>query len=189
MNKKIITIAGKLGSGKSSAAKRIAAMLNLQHFSSGDFLRKIAEQRGMSIKELMVAAEADPQIDYDIDQILKDKADETNLIIDSRLAFHWIPDSFKVYLEIDPNIAAQRMFYDLETNPSRQKSEHTKTLEEMKQMMAQRHASDVKRYQKLYGIDHTDHSNFDLVIDTGKPENDLDAVVKQVIDKYIEYIK
>lgn len=88
MNKKIITIAGKLGSGKSSTAKRIAKELGYTHFSSGDFLRKVAESRGMTIKELMLAAEQDPQIDHDIDQVLKEKRKEENLVIDSRLAFH-----------------------------------------------------------------------------------------------------
>ncbi len=185
MRKKIITIAGKLGSGKSSAAKRVAKMLNMEHFSSGDFLRKVAKERGMSIKELMIAAESDPSIDYDIDNLLKGMADKENIIIDSRLAYHWIPDSFKVYLEIDPDIAAQRMFYDLETNESRMESEHAKSIEEMKREMIERHESDKKRYQKLYGIDHTDHKNFDLVINTGLPENDLDTVVKKIISEYL----
>ena len=184
--KKIITIAGKLGSGKSSTAKKLATMLCLHHFSSGDFLRKVAEERGMSIKDLMIAAESDPQIDRDIDAVLQAKAHEDNLIIDSRLAFHWIPDSFKVYLDINPDVAAQRMFYDLETNESRQKSEHSLNLEEMKKNMIERHESDVKRYQSLYNINHTDHAHFDLVIDTGLPENDLDTVVKKIISAYMQ---
>ena len=186
MRKKIITIAGKLGSGKSSTAKKLAHVLNMEHFSSGDFLREVANKRNMSIKELMFTAESDPSIDYEIDDILRSKKDETNLVIDSRLAFHWIPESFKVYLEIDPEIAAKRMFYDLETNESRQKSEHTKNIEEMKSEMIERHESDKRRYKKLYDIDHTDHSNFDLVIDTGLPENDLDTVVKKIISAYMK---
>lgn len=186
MNKKIITIAGKLGSGKSSTAKKVAEMLNLIHFSSGDFLRNVATDRGLSIKELMIAAESDPQIDYDIDKILKSKKNDENIIIDSRLAFHWIPESFKVYLEIDPDVAAKRMFYDLETNESRMESEHAKNIDEMKQEMLERHNSDKRRYQKLYSIDHTDHKNFDLVIDTGLVENDLNAVVKKILAAYMQ---
>ncbi len=186
MRKKIITIAGKLGSGKSSTAKKLAHMLHMHHFSSGDFLRQVAKERSMSIKDLMIAAETDPSIDHDIDAILQSKKDEENLVIDSRLAYHWIPDSFKVYLEIDPDIAARRMFYDLETNESRMESEHAKNIEEMKRQMIERHESDKRRYQKLYGIDHTDHKNFDLVINTGLPENDLDTVVKKIISEYMK---
>ena len=189
VSKKIITIAGKLGSGKSSAAKQVAKMLNLQHFSSGDFLRQVATERGVNIKELIIAAETDPQIDYDIDAVLQSKSNEEDLIIDSRLAFHWIPESFKVYLEIDPNIAAERMLIDLDTNESRQQSEHAKNLSEMKQNMIERHESDVKRYQNLYQLNHTDHAHFDLVINTGDPKNNLDEVVKQIINGYLEHIK
>lgn len=189
MNRKIITIAGKLGSGKSSTAKKLAEMLKLNHFSSGDFLRKVAEDRNISIKELMLAAESDPSIDHEIDELLKEKGKEENLIIDSRLAYHWIPESFKVYLDIDPDIAAERMFYDLETNESRQKSEHSKNIEEMKQNMIERHNSDVRRYQSLYGINHTDHKNFDLVINTGLVENDLDTVVQKIISRYLSVCK
>ena len=187
--KKIITIAGKLGSGKSTTAKKIASMLGCEHFSSGDFLRTIATERGMSIKELMIAAESDSQIDYDIDELLKSKGEGENLVIDSRLAFHWIPGSFKVYLDIDPDIAAERMFFDLESNESRQQSEHTKNIEEMKKNMLDRQESDIKRYQKLYGINHTDHSQFDLVINTGDPENNLETVVKKIVNGYIEHLK
>ena len=186
MNKKIITIAGKLGSGKSSTAKKVAKMLNMTHFSSGDFLRQIAEKRNLSIKDLMIAAETEPEIDHEIDDLLKSKGSEKNLIIDSRLAFHWIPESFKVYLEIDPDVAAKRMFYDLETNESRQKSEHAKNIDEMKSKMIERHESDKKRYHNLYNIDHTDHSNFDLVINTGLPENDLETVVKKILAAYMQ---
>ncbi len=187
--KKIITIAGKLGSGKSSTAKKIAKMLNYQHFSSGDFLRQIAQERNLSIKDLMIEAESDPQIDYDIDELLKSKGNEENLVIDSRLAYYWIPESFKVYLDIDPEIAAKRMFYDLESNESRQKSEHTINIEEMKKNMIERHQSDIKRYKNLYNIDHTNHNNFDLVIDTGNPENDLDTVINKVIQGYLQHIE
>ena len=186
MNKKIITIAGKLGSGKSSTAKKVAKMLSMTHFSSGDFLRQIAEKRNLSIKDLMIAAETEPEIDHEIDDLLKSKGSEKNLIIDSRLAFHWIPESFKVYLEIDPDVAAKRMFYDLETNESRQKSEHAKNIDEMKSKMIERHESDKKRYHNLYNIDHTDHSNFDLVINTGLPENDLETVVKKILTAYMQ---
>lgn len=188
MKKNIITIAGKLGSGKSSTAKKIASLLNLEHFSSGDFLRKVAENRGLSIKELMLAAESDPQIDHDIDEVLKSKGSESDLIIDSRLAFHWIPESFKVYLDIDPDIAVERMFSDLQTNESRKRSEHSQTIEEMKQNMIDRHDSDVKRYKALYDINHTEHKNFDLVINTGLKENDLEAVVAKIITEYTSWI-
>lgn len=189
VSKKIITIAGKLGSGKSSAAKQVAKMLNLQHFSSGDFYRQLASEHNMGIKDYLLTAEDDASIDEKVDDAIRQKGLEENLIIDSRLAFHWIPESFKVYLEIDPDIAAERMLIDLETNESRQQSEHAKNIEEMKKNMIERHESDIKRYQNLYQLNHTDHAHFDLVINTGKSENTLDIVVCKIIQGYIEHCK
>ncbi len=55
--KEIITICGSLGSGKSSTAKLVAQKLKYQHFSSGDFMRKIALERGITLNELNVQAE------------------------------------------------------------------------------------------------------------------------------------
>lgn len=189
MKKKIITIAGKLGSGKSSTAKKIAKLLNLEHFSSGDLMRSIGKERGLSIKEIALVAETDLSVDKQIDDILKSMINKENIIIDSRLAFHWIPDSFRVYLDINSDVASKRMFQDLEDNESRKRSEYSESIKEMKQHMLERHESDVRRYQKLYGIDHTDHNNFDLVIDTGLVENDLEAVVKMIISEYLKICK
>ena len=188
--KRIITVGGKLGSGKSSAAKRIAQVLGWEHFSSGDFLREVARRRGMSIRELMIAAESDPSIDEEIDALLRKKGEEGDmLVIDSRLAFHWIPHSFKVFLEIDPELAAERMFADLSQNEERRSSEKAQTAREMLREMEERHASDRKRYARLYNIDHTDHSHFDLVIDTGKREHPLEKVVEMIICEYTKWFQ
>lgn len=186
--KKIITIAGKLGSGKSTTAKKIAQELNLEHFSSGDFLRKLAEQKDITLQELLNQAETNPQIDTDIDTMIASYADKENIIIDSRLAYHWIPDSFKVYLEIDPEVAAERMYTNLLENESRKKTEDSSSVEEMKQKMIKRHEGDVRRYAKLYNINHTDHSNFDLVVNTGYEENNLEEVVKKIVDGYKKHV-
>ena len=186
--KKIITIAGRLGSGKSSTAKKVAERLGYQHFSSGDFLREVAVDRGVTITELMRMAETEPQIDHDIDEKLRAKGDDEELVIDSRLAYHWIPDSFKVYLIIDADVAAERMFTDLKSNPDRQKSEQYASVDEMKAKMLERFESDQKRYKDLYNIDHTSLDNYDLVIDTGKTENNLESVIVQVVDSYNEWL-
>ena len=45
----IITISGKAGSGKSTVAKELAKQLNLQHFSIGDIMRKMAKEKNISV--------------------------------------------------------------------------------------------------------------------------------------------
>ena len=106
MKKSIITLTGFPGSGKSSTADAVAEELHYTRFSSGDFMRAMAIKRGVTLDELQQIAKSDPTIDQEIDQAVRDKGDEENLVIDSRTAFHWIPESFKVFLKIDPHIAA-----------------------------------------------------------------------------------
>ena len=99
MKKEIITITGTLGSGKSSTADRVAAKLGFKRFSSGDFMRKLAVEMGISLNDLSIKAQTDPDIDIKIDEEVKKAGDDEKIVIDSRLAFHWIPESFKVYPE------------------------------------------------------------------------------------------
>src|SRR3989338_5108791 len=94
-----LTIAGTPGSGKSSVARIIAKKLRLKHYSVGDFMRLIARKRKITLLKLMKQAETDKgKIDNELDafQIKLRAAD--NFVIDSRLGFHFIPDSFKVFL-------------------------------------------------------------------------------------------
>ena len=190
MKKRIITIAGKPGSGKSSAAKNVAEQLSYTHYSSGDFFRSVANERGVSVTELNKIAETDPQIDIDVDEKNRSLNNETELVVDSRTAFHWVPDSFKVYLDIDPDVAICRIMQDLAVNADRQKSEEAyKDLEEAKERMVTRYDSENKRYQDLYQLDPSQHANYDLVIDTGIPENNLEEVVQEIIDGYNAWLQ
>lgn len=189
MEKHIITIAGVLGSGKSTAGKRVAKALHYKHYSSGDFMREIAAERNMTLAELSVNAETDPSIDTEIDAYVQKTGNEGNVVIDSRLAYHWIPQSFKVFLTLPPEIAAQRIFNDQHNNPNRA-HEHRAipaTVEEVIESTARRLHSERKRYKEIYGIeDHVDPNNFDLVIDTDK--NNADQVEQIILEKYKEWL-
>ena len=72
MKKEIITICGSLGSGKSSAAKKVAQILSYKHFSSGDFFRQVGFELGFSVTETNIRAETDPKIDEMTDQKMRD---------------------------------------------------------------------------------------------------------------------
>lgn len=179
--KKIVTVAGGVGSGKSSTARKVAETLAYEHFSSGDLFRKTARDRGLSIEALNVTAEEQQDIDHEVDRLLQKIGKEKHhLVIDSRLAYHWIPESFKVFLALDKDTAAERIFNQLQTEG--RASEHALSVEEVRGNIDIRVESERKRYQQLYGIDITDTSAFDLVIDT--KAHALDDVVAQVIAAY-----
>ena len=187
--KTIITFAGKLGSGKSSTANRVAELLGYTRASTGDFMRSIAEKRSVSLGELQKLAETDPSIDHELDDNNRAVGQKEQVVLDSRLGFHFIPDSFKVFLELDPTIAAERILKDAEQNPARHKEGASafKSKEEIVASTEARLASERKRYKDLYGIsDHTDHANFDLVIDTATMP--LEEVAQKIVSEYQKWL-
>ncbi len=180
--KEIIAITGTLGSGKSSTADLVAKDLGFKRFSSGDFMRKIALEMGISLNELNIIAQNDPSVDEKIDEEVRKAGKMEKIVIDSRLAFHWIPNSFKVYLDLPPEIAKDRILNNLKENALRKQSEDSSTSEQIYEKIISRLESEKKRYKELYGVNHTDKNNYDLVIDTNK--NNLEQVVAIILKEY-----
>ncbi len=185
MKKHIITITGFPGSGKSSTGKNVASRLGYEHFSSGDLFRKMAAERGLSIEEINFTAEKQKEIDLEVDKILVNMGKEkTDFVIDSRMAFHWIPDSFKVFLSLDPKIAAERTFAQIQKEG--RASQAGSSAKEVYENTVIRVESERKRYENLYKIDITDKTNFDLIVDT--EINDLDETVEIIIEAYQKWL-
>ncbi len=185
--KEIITINGLPGSGKSSTADLVAKKLNFKRFSSGDFMRVIALDRNISLNELNVHAENNKAVDTSIDDAVRKAGEGRELVIDSRLAFHWIPGSFKVYLDLPLEIAKGRILHNLKGNELRQKSEGASSAEEVYEKIVSRLESEKKRFKELYGVDHTDKKNFDLVVDTDK--NNLEQVADIIVREYQKWLE
>lgn len=187
--KHIITIAGKLGSGKSSTANKVAELLGYTRASTGDFMRKMAEEKGMTLAELSSYAETDPSIDKELDDLNKEIGTKEKIVLDSRLGFYFVPNSFKVFLNVEPSVAAERILNDAKVNPNRQKETATgfDTPESVIKGITERRRSEQKRYQEKYGIaDNTAPENFDLVIDTGMFP--LEAVAEKIVKAYNEWL-
>lgn len=185
MKKHIITISGFPGSGKSSTAKGVALRLGYEHFSSGDMFRKMAAERGLSIEEINFTAEKQKEIDFEVDKFLREMGEEkSDFVIDSRIAFHWIPSSFKVFLHLDPRTAAERTFAQIKKEG--RESQAGSSIDEVYGNTLKRIESEQKRYRNLYDIDITDKKNFDLVIDT--ETHGLEEVIDMVIAAYQKWL-
>ena len=188
--KHIITIAGSLGSGKSSTANKVAEMLGYTRASTGDFMRAIADKRGVTLAELSVMAENDNgAIDKELDDHNREIGQSSNIVLDSRLGFFFVPLSYKVFLKLDPSVAADRILNDAKNNPNRQKEtrEGFDSRESVIKSITERKASEQKRYQELYNIaDNTAPDNFDLVIDTS--ELPLVAVAEKIVEEYNNWL-
>ncbi len=109
----IITISGMIGSGKSTVADELARIFKYKRYSSGDFMRQLAQKKNMSLIELSRIAEKDPEIDREIDKRQIELGQkEDNFVIDGRLAWHFIPKSVKIYLDVSNEEAAKRIYKD-----------------------------------------------------------------------------
>lgn len=166
--KEIVTISGRTGSGSTTLGTELARRLNYHYFSAGAVFDAVAERRGLTPTQLAEQAEKDPHIDREIDELVQELGiKHTHLVIDSRLAYHWIHRSFKVFLAATPETIVQR-------RGAETKAESKAFLE----TAAMRHESKKKRYQDLYGLDIENMTPFDLVLNTDEmsPEEVLNTV-------------
>jgi CMP/dCMP kinase len=182
----IISISGRPGSGKSSTAKRIAAELGYRHFSSGDLFRALAKERGLDLLQANFTAEQNAELDHLVDGRLQEMGKtEDKLVLDSRTAWHWIPASFKVFLDLDLLVASERILEEKDHSRAHSEVVH-EDIEEYAKALQSRLASESRRYKKLYDIDPYDLSNYDLVVDT--EANDLKAVADIILGAYNQWL-
>lgn len=185
--KHIITIAGKPGSGKSTASKAVSATLGFQHFSSGDFFRAIGKERGIDVFQTNLVAELETDIDHLVDEKLRNLGEqEDNMVIDSRMAWHWMPYSFRVYLDLDLLVAAERILKTLD-DARMEVEDIPESPAEYAARLQDRLDSETRRYQNLYQANPYDPSNYDLVIDTAV--NDPATVQKLIIEGFQNWIQ
>lgn len=171
-----ISVSGVVGSGKSSVSKLLAKRLGFEYFSIGKIMRMMAKKRGISLMELSKLSESDDSVDKELDEIqIEIGKTRDNFVIDSRLGFHFIPDSVKVFLDVSIDEAAKRVFYD------KRRDEKYKSLEEAKKSVVERINSERKRYLNYYGIKFEDKENFDIVVDTSKKS--INEVASEILEK------
>lgn len=139
-------------------------------------MREMAEERAMSILELSRLAEDGDEIDREIDaRTVRLGEEEDGFVMDARLGWHFLPHSYKVFLEVTPEVAARRI-YDAARGSERENID----LETTRRAIASRTASEEKRYRDYYGVDYGHHDHYDLVVDTS--ERTVDQVAGLIVD-------
>jgi CMP/dCMP kinase len=185
--KHIITISGKPGSGKSSTADKVAELLGYTRYSSGDFVRTIIRKRGISLAEFNAKASTDHTIDEEIDDELRKLRDQKDIVVDSRLGFYWIPESFKVYLDLDMDVATARIYKDTVSNASRSSTESGASIGEVQAMVQERLKNEQERFQSLYGVNPYNRRHFDLIVNTSR--HSPQTVALTVYDTYRRWLE
>lgn len=177
-------MAGDLGSGKSTVAEMICEKLSYPIHRNGDYFRKLGVEMGLSVTEFNEYVKAHPEIDNQIENSARRAADENEeLVIDARLGWYSVPESFKVYLTVDINEAARRAFND----PKRKASEKFETVEEQKADLEKRFSLENERYFNLYGVHKEDKSNYDFILDTTNITRE--EVAKKVIEAFAKWLE
>ncbi|MDR0948779.1 MAG: dephospho-CoA kinase [Lachnospiraceae bacterium] len=162
-----ISITGNLGSGKSSICK-ILREKGYDIISAGTIFRDLAKEHHMSVEDFNKKVNEDIQRgDHSVDDLIDQrttKIDETrdNVIFDSRLAWHFAPRSYKVFVTVDIDEAAKRVYQD----GKRADSESYSSLEECKNALLHRQELERQRFLELYQINYFDQNNYDLVVDS-----------------------
>lgn len=184
----IITLSGKPGSGKSSTADRVAEMLGYSRYSTGDIVRTMVKKKKMTLAEFNAKAEQDPSFDYELDEELRNMRTQEDVVIDSRLGFYWIPESFKVYLDLDPDVAIARIYKDSNINALRGITEDNDSgMDAVIEQVNERLDNERRRFKKLYNVNPYASANFDLIIDTSR--HSPQTVALTVFDMYNKWLK
>lgn len=184
----IISLSGAPGSGKSTVAKQLAAKLGWSRYYAGGIMREMAAKRGLTILEYCKLCESDSSADLEVDNYLKELGQKNeNFIVEGRTAWHFIPQSLKIYIDVNIRVAAERIFKERQGDNSRNEGEKPASVEEVLASIKDRIASEDLRYQKYYQIDYRDPKNYDLYLDTSNlSQDEVFRVVFEYAQKYLD---
>ena len=172
-----VTVAGHIGSGKTAVCRRLHALTGWEIVSAGAILRSMAVEHGMSVLEFNEYAKSHPKIDQQIDSYIRSLASQPGQrIVDSRLAWHFLPMSHKVFLVVEPTVGAARVFGATRPDESHL-SIDTAAIDNAGRQRLER-----QRFTELYGLDCDYWRNYDLVIDTTHitPEQGADVILSSL---------
>lgn len=181
----IISITGKPCSGKGTVSKLFCQKFGFECKSVGDMMRAIALEKGFKTvldfqQNYKNMTEVDNIVDNQTAEFGKNNLSK-DIVFDSRLAWFFIPKSFKVFIDVDWQTAGQRL-YD-----AKREHEKVNTVEEAVALLKERWNAENNRYNSIYGINNLNPNNYDFVISsTNKtPEEIVDEIYKN----YLEFMQ
>lgn len=141
-------------------------ILNLKK-SGYDFEKHDIEKANNSKELAEIRGVIDTIVDNDMKElgqkIMQEDNEDEVWIMDSRLAFNNIPESFAVRLTVRDDIAAKRLLND---NKRGKEDSNYKDIDEAKQKILERKKGEEERYKKVYDVDLSNPDNYNLIIDT-----------------------
>ncbi|MCC6010858.1 MAG: AAA family ATPase [Desulfurococcaceae archaeon] len=152
-----VVVSGPPGSGKTTQAKLIAEHFKLKYFSAGRVFREIALKRGVGVDELSVLATRDPSIDIEVDKKTFEIAHEDNIVIDAHLGAWIVGDIVDIKVYVTAPFALRVLRIATRDNIPVERALRETLIREVSQK---------RRFMEFYGIDVSDLSIFDVVVNT-----------------------
>lgn len=175
------------GSGKSTAAKKLAEKYHLGYFSGGDALKALALEQGYQPKErgwwesveglrFLETRSKDERFDMEIDRKLLEFAQDGNVVFDSWTMPWLLKDGFKIWLEASVEKRAARlarrdgMGFSEAMAALRKKEEQTRAI-----------------YKKLYGFSlGEDFAPFQFILDVTELDSyEVFEILCDIVDKVL----
>ena len=178
----LITIWWKAWSGKGTVSKLLAEKLNYEIISIWDMKRKLAAEMWINIIEfnkMWDDPEKSAEFDLKYEEYQQNLKLSDDIILDSRLWFYAQPHAFKILLDVDGEVAWERIF-----KAERDTDKHASKKHAIAQVK-ERNSSDEERYKKLYDVDLWNPNNYNLVIDTS--ERTPEEVLQIILDEFKAY--
>ncbi|OAQ52427.1 cytidylate kinase [Natrinema mahii] len=171
-----ITVSGPPGCGATTLCEQLADAIGCPYVSGGEVFRELAEDRDMSLNQLIAKADESDEIDRALDQRLQQIAEKWGMsnkpfILESRLA-GWIAGDradLRLWLDAPEAVRLERIDDRIETEAE----------------MRVREVSEAGRYESYYEIDIDDREFYDLHINTARwSKRAVFTLVRAAIEEY-----
>ena len=152
-----VTVSGLSKTGKSTIAKSISRALNLRYVSAGEIQRQLARENGISLEKQVRTRKAG--VDYTMDRRSLEFAMRGGVLIDARLS-GWVAGDWsdaRIFVKCSLTDRAERLAKDERIS-----------VKAAKESIRKRDSDDSRRYKQIYGIDQTDESIYDIVLDNSR---------------------
>jgi cytidylate kinase len=182
---RIITVSGRIASGSTTLAKKMAQELGWRHIEGGEiFWEAVRKKMGLNAKETNLRPdEEDALFDQQLKTILKEDKD---IVLETKLAgfnAQGVDGIYKILVICEDNTGADKTDIRIDRLVNRE----ALTLEDAKEEVLTRETNDLEKWRKMYaGGDpnwvYYDPKYYDLVINTYSHNHDetlkiaLDAI-------------
>ena len=166
-----IAVSGKSGCGNTTVSGLLAKTLGIKLINFT--FRQLAQEKGMTLAEVIEAAKTDDTYDKSVDTRQVELAKKESCVLGSRLAIWMLKEAdVKIYLLASDELRAKRIL-----------KREGGDLAQITAFTKMRDSEDTKRYKALYGIDNNDYAQTaDLVIDTAVnvPEKIVENILTEL---------